>query len=268
MSSQRSTSFPKTSLEPSCLSTGGSKCKPRFAEFACSFVEIFRFAAVVTKAVIPMSFWGGDENFRVVMSALKNFISYRRYESMSLHEIMRGLSTLNCKWTAPGNTSTTHIPISDNLKRRELLEEFIVWYFGSFVAPLLRTTFYITESSAFKNKILYFRQDDWDVLCRPLVERLTSVTFSKLEESEAEEILRQRKLGFSFVRLLPKDTGVRPIVNLRRKRAETQGKTNTRQQSINDILQAAFQILTYEKTTRPELAFKTRLIAASPSRCL
>lgn len=46
----------------------------------------------------------------------------------------------------------------------------------------MQTTFYITESSAFKNKILYFRQDDWDVLCRPLVERLTSVTFSKLEE--------------------------------------------------------------------------------------
>jgi hypothetical protein len=46
----------------------------------------------------------------------------------------------------------------------------------------MQTTFYITESSAFKNKMLYFRQDDWDVLCRPLVERLTSVTFSKLEE--------------------------------------------------------------------------------------
>ena len=45
-----------------------------------------------------------------------------------------------------------------------------------------QTTFYITESSAFKNKMLYFRQDDWGVLCAPLIERLTSVTFSKLEE--------------------------------------------------------------------------------------
>ena len=168
---------------------------------------------------------------------------------------MQGLSTTACKWTASSDASSSHAPVSDSLKRRELLEEFIIWYFGSFVAPLLRashhfpsvvtllsngypqTTFYITESSAFKNKVLYFRQDDWDVLCAPLVERLTSVTFSKLEEvtlhpifthstsisgfqCEAEEMLRQRKLGFSFVRLLPKDTGVRPIVNLRRKRAE------------------------------------------------
>lgn len=29
--------------------------------------------------------------------------------------------------------------------------------------------------------------------------------------------MRQRGLGFSFVRLLPKETGVRPIINLRRK---------------------------------------------------
>lgn len=36
-------------------------------------------------------------------------------------------------------------------------------------------------------------------------------------QTNATEILRQRELGFSFVRLLPKETGVRPIVNLRRK---------------------------------------------------
>jgi len=105
------------------------------------------------------------------------------------------------------------------------------------VVPSLQvaqTTFYITESAAFRNRVLYFRQDDWDVLCRPLVEKLTTETFVKLDEASftclscgrddlavcqhaAEEILRQRKLGFSFVRLLPKETGVRPIVNLRRK---------------------------------------------------
>ena len=131
--------------------------------------------------------------------ASKNFISYRRYETMSLHNVMQGLSTTACKWTASSGASFSYAPVSDSLKRRELLEEFIIWYFGSFVAPLLRvshyfpsvvtlsngypqTTFYITESSAFKNKVLYFRQDDWDVLCAPLIERLTSVTFSKLEE--------------------------------------------------------------------------------------
>ena len=85
-----------------------------------------------------------------------------------------------------------------------------------------QATFYVTESSALRKRVLYFRQDDWDTLCRPLIERLCTKTFQRLTQHDAEEILRQRKLGFSFVRLLPKDTGVRPIVNLRRKRAAAQ----------------------------------------------
>ncbi|ETW83156.1 hypothetical protein HETIRDRAFT_450817 [Heterobasidion irregulare TC 32-1] len=124
------------------------KSKPRFTEFTCSHVEIFRYAVLVTKAVIPKAFWGSDKNFKLVMN------------------------------------------------------------------------------------------------CEP------RLTYSK---TEAEEILRQRKLGFSFVRLLPKDTGVRPIVNLRRKRLQQKGSLASNPQSINDILQAAFQILTYEKNAQPHL---------------
>lgn len=87
--------------------------------------------------------------------------------------------------------------MSDSLKRRELLEDFLFWYFDSFVLSLLKvgsfiifwglflilalqTAFYVTESSAFRNQILYFRHDDWAALCAPLIDRLTSVTFEKL----------------------------------------------------------------------------------------
>ncbi|KAG6862537.1 hypothetical protein C0995_000085 [Termitomyces sp. Mi166 len=69
-------------------------------------------------------------------------------------------------------------------------------------------------------------------------------------EAEANEVLRQRKLGFSFVRLLPKETGVRPIVNLARRKALQRGG-QLFELSINQILQAAFQILTYERYNQP-----------------
>ena len=62
-------------------------------------------------------------------------------------------------------------------------------------------------------------------------------------QRDAKEILSQRKLGYSYVRLLPKEAGVRPIVNLRR--APKGG--NGRQDSINRILRATFEVLTYEK---------------------
>jgi len=188
---------------------------------------------------------------------VKKFISCRRYESLSLHYLLQGFSTSACDWLippGPGAREQARISVSDSLKRRELLEDFLFWYFDSFVLPLLKVnlhmflpwqtdsalsqaTFYVTESSAFRNQVLYFRHDDWTTLCAPLIARLTSVTFEKLTDvsrwdsrelnieqillmnkAEAAEIFRQRKLGFSFVRLLPKETGVRPIVNLRRKK--------------------------------------------------
>lgn len=45
------------------------------------------------------------------------------------------------------------------------------------------------------------------------------------------------------MRLLPKEAGVRPIVNLRR----VPKGGNGRQDSINRILRATFEVLTYEK---------------------
>lgn len=97
----------------------------------------------------------------------------------------------------------SRVSVTDALKRRELLEEFIFWYFDSFLIPLLKvttnmslslrgviltsdvisqTTFYITESSAFRNRVLYFRHDDWSTLCAPLVEKLSTDTFQRIEQ--------------------------------------------------------------------------------------
>lgn len=45
-----------------------------------------------------------------------------------------------------------------------------------------QTTFYVTDSGALRNQVLYFRQDDWRMLCKPLIERLQSVTFTKMDK--------------------------------------------------------------------------------------
>lgn len=36
-------------------------------------MQVYRFAVVVTKAVIPKDLWGGDENFRLAMSGKPYF---------------------------------------------------------------------------------------------------------------------------------------------------------------------------------------------------
>lgn len=59
MSSQRSASFPNTSLEPSSPSTGVSKSKPRFAEFACPLVEVISQGFATGALVCSSSFRAG-----------------------------------------------------------------------------------------------------------------------------------------------------------------------------------------------------------------
>jgi hypothetical protein len=71
---------------------------------------------------------------------VKKFISCRRYESLSLHHIVQGFSTSACEWLMPPGTGAgqTRVSVSDALKRRELLEDFLFWYFDAFLLPLLK----------------------------------------------------------------------------------------------------------------------------------
>ncbi|KAN0092974.1 Telomerase ribonucleoprotein complex - RNA binding domain containing protein [Tylopilus felleus] len=104
--------------------------KPRFIEFTCSYVEVFRYVMLVTKIVIPKQFWGSQRNFKLVQSYVKEFIEARRFETLSLHRVLQGFSTTDCDWLIPPGAPGCHhgrVPVTDALKRRELLEELIFW---------------------------------------------------------------------------------------------------------------------------------------------
>lgn len=47
--------------------------------------------------------------------------------------------------------------------------------------------------------------------------------FVELKPEKAKKILDNRKLGFAQIRLLPKEKGIRPIMNLRRRALKTVG---------------------------------------------
>lgn len=75
----------------------------------------------------------------VIFIGVKEFITYRRYENINLHYIIQGLKTSDFSWLGTKSTSG-HVPVSDLLKRRDLLEDFLFWYFSSFLLPLLRVS--------------------------------------------------------------------------------------------------------------------------------
>ena len=85
----------------------------------------------------------------------------------------------------------------------------------------------------------------WRSLAEPAITSLKLSMFREVERDKAEKILDSRTLGFSQVRLLPKQTGVRPIMNLRR-RIMKKG-SNILGSSINSVLAPVYNALTYEK---------------------
>lgn len=127
-------------------------------------------------------------------------------------------------WLRLSNRPEEKISKTDEAKRRQLLAEFVYWLFDSFIIPLLNTNFYVTMSGADSNRLFYFRHDVWKKLSEPTLTRLKSTMFDALEPKKAQRILGSRKLGFVQIRLLPKDTGARPIMNLG-KRGQLVGQT-------------------------------------------
>jgi hypothetical protein len=149
------------------------KPKPRFAEFTCSFNEVRNIifgwnrnmSLIDTGVAVYISgnphsdserILGFREKFRVCndmyviacivlcmflpsSTDVKEFIQCRRFENMSLHYLMQGFSSADCDWLAtPGSGKATRVAVSDTLKRKELLEDFLFWYFDSFVLSLLK----------------------------------------------------------------------------------------------------------------------------------
>ena len=135
----------------------------------------------------------------------------------------------------------------DYTKRRELFMEFLYYLFDSFVMPLVRSNFHVTESNAHKNRLFYFRHDVWRMLAEPTLASFKLSTYEELSVERARRILGGRLLGFSQIRLLPKKVGARAIINLRRRPAVNFGGRVVLGRSINSLLTPVFDVLKYEK---------------------
>lgn len=80
--------------------------------------------------------------------------------------------------------------------------------------------------------------------------------FEEIDAKRAERKLATRSLGCGSLRLLPKSTGIRPILNLRRravKQMTLYGKQQTYlAKSINSTLTPIYNMLNYERQQAPE----------------
>lgn len=116
----------------------------------------------------------------------------------------------------------------------------------------------MTESQVHRQRLFYFRHDVWRRLTTQPLANLRASMFEELTPIKAQELLCSKKsLGYGSLRLLPKLTGIRPIMNLKR---PTQVKSGWGRQarysyvqSVNSAIAPVHNMLNYEKTRRGDI---------------
>ncbi|SPO00927.1 related to telomerase reverse transcriptase [Cephalotrichum gorgonifer] len=224
-------------------------------DLATPLSQVSRFCQAVLSKIVPNEFWGNGpsqkHNKEVVLRNVDRFIRLRRFENMSLHDAYQGIKISAIDWLAPPNLKGAKMSQSDKAKRAEIFYEFLYYVFDSLLIPLIRCNFYVTDSSKYKYRLLYFRHDIWRCIAEPATTTLKANLLEEVKLKDALLILESRKLGTSHLRLLPKDSTLRPIMNLRR-RAVLRGNQKTLGPSINSILGPVYSMLTLEKDRHPE----------------
>ncbi|KAI8314565.1 Telomerase reverse transcriptase [Colletotrichum sp. SAR11_240] len=126
--------------------------------------HVSAFCRAVLARIIPNEFWGSGpdqaHNRDLIFKRVDHFVRLRRFESMSLEEVTDGIKVTAMDWLAPPKLKGMKTSQSDMKKRLEILHEFLYYVFDSILIPLLRSNFYITESSSHRYRLFLFRHDE------------------------------------------------------------------------------------------------------------
>jgi len=225
--------------------------------FASTVAQISAFCRAAVNKVFPPELWGsgtsGVHNHRLLEANINRFVRLRRYESMTMHEVLQPIKIRGVQWLGSGMLDDHKLCKSDFDKRRELMGEILYYVFDSFLIPLIRETFHVTESNGHRNQLFFFRHDVWKLMYEPALTSLKDNMFEKCSADAVKKMLSTRALGVSQVRLLPKEQGMRPIINLRRRVQKLQHGQVVLGKSINSVLAPVFSVLNYERSIRPEV---------------
>ncbi|CAO0803249.1 unnamed protein product [Mucor circinelloides] len=213
--------------------------------------EVFEFIKELIRRTFPIEFWGSKHNLDIIYRVIKHFISRRKSEKLSMTEILHEFKILDCKWLAPSHKQRV-VP-SDLQKRKTILQQAFYWFFNDFVAPTLKSFFYITEHSKHGKETFYYRRDTWYSIVAPNMEKLIQTDYF----TEMRDIEMNLELGAGKIRFVPKERGLRMITNMKNatKLVSSMADEVYKEQKVNsnDKLEPALNVLHYEMNRDPDI---------------
>lgn len=270
------------------------------------------FIEAVLKSAFPHSFWGSRHNFHQVVRTMRVFTRLGRTEQLPQKAIVDGIRVLDMAWlvrrrrhhhhqhtnnvNAKNDNDQDHclrrpdkLSLSDHESATTLASNVMRWLYCQFIIPLLRSTFYITETEFTGSNVLYYRRPVWTrIKCLFLLKQRQ---YREMSREKVLKVLSNHNVGCppAPLRLLPKKTGIRAIAmlskscavettimrsdNVKEIGSENAVKLQSKKSIIpspNKILQPTFNALKYEYEKKPSLfgAGVFGLTECFPSFCL
>lgn len=230
------------------------------------------FLEAVLGSAFPNSFWGSINNFHQVVQTVRVFVHLGRTEQLPEKTIVDGIRVLDMDWLLP-NTSNSNKGSSakSNQKRRKLsrsehestsvlVRNVMRWLYKQIIIPLLRSTFYITETEFTGSRVLYYRRPIWSRIKSLSMKILLKQQYREMNVAKVQKLLSNHNVGCppAPLRLLPKKTGIRAIAMLSKSCETDDAMAAIMNQQLsmappNKILQSAFHALKYEHEKKPTL---------------
>ena len=219
------------------------------------YPQVKAFCRVVLKRCVPMKLWGSRKNVTAFLSNLERYLSLRKKEGMSIKNVMQGIRINDCDFVKlPKREFQYHTSEAEYKKREGLVTTFYVWLMNSYIVPLLRNAFTITESVPGRNHLFFYRKAVWANAQDEVLQQMhESSKLNPLTVEEAQNLISSGKsLGFAPLRFIPKTSGLRPVINMGAKVNRSKGFSN-QLRSVNQLLTHIESALWYEREQFPGL---------------
>ncbi|XP_046572024.1 telomerase reverse transcriptase-like [Haliotis rubra] len=205
--------------------------------------QVFLYLRALCLQVFPLDMFGGDHNRKVFFKHLHDVVTLGRHEKYCLGQTMMHVKvkSYKCLQPEPGGHPC----------RVRRVAQILWWLLNSFICPVIKSFFYVTNTNIYRNRVVYYRKSVWIRLhTRTLTALKQKKMMSPITQTKVEHLLDSgQALGISYLRFLPKLTSLRPVVNMGRKPEPWTKK----KLSINSQLRTCLSILQYHVHQRPEL---------------
>ncbi|XP_023095629.2 telomerase reverse transcriptase isoform X15 [Felis catus] len=216
--------------------------------------QVYAFLRACLCRLVPAGLWGSGHNRRRFLRNVKKFVSLGKHAKLSLQELTWKMRVQDCAWLR-GSPGARCVPAAEHRRREEVLAKFLCWLMGTYVVELLKSFFYVTETTFQKNRLFFYRKRIWSQLQSiGIRQHFNSVHLRELSEAEVRRHQEARPtLLTSKLRFLPKPSGLRPIVNMDYVVGARTFRRDKKVRHLTSQVKNLFGVLNYERARRPSL---------------